>query len=240
MNERIASPRRILTVLLFSRLLMFALFQAAIALCLRSWTASEKYWQLTATLGNTGSLIILLALLKKEGCTYRSLIELDRNKWRQDLPVFLGLTLLAVPVAMVPNFLLSQWLWGDINLSYGLMFRPLPLPLSLVLLAAFPVSIALAELPTYFGYIMPRLKKSLRHKWLGLLLPVIFLSVQHCSLPLIPDPRFLLYRALVFLPFALLLGLVISRRPRLLPYFMVLHGLMDMQTVIMLILKPAS
>jgi membrane protease YdiL (CAAX protease family) len=103
-------------------------------------------------------------------------------------------------------------------------------------LIAFPISIALAELATYYGYLMPRLKSVLKKKWLAVLLPVIFLSIQHCCLPLIFDVKFLLYRGLMYFPFALLIGLAINKRPKLLPYFVILHGLMDLQAIIMLII----
>ena len=53
-----------------------------------------------------------------------------------------------------------------------LLFRPLPNFINYILLIAFPVTIAFAELPTYFGYLMPRLEKSLGKKWLAMLLPV--------------------------------------------------------------------
>jgi hypothetical protein len=226
-----------LIALLFSRLLLFALFQALLALALKSWNDSEKYWMLVATLGNVVSILWLYFLFKQEGGKYLPLFHFDTARWKKDLPLFLGLTVLLAILALVPNFALSMWLWGDPSDSYALLFRPVPNALSYVLLVAFPVTIALAELPTYFGYIMPRLKEKLGRKWLAIALPVFFLSIQHCCLPLIFDARFILYRGLMYLPFACLIGIVLWKRPRLLPYFVVLHGLMDMQAVIMLILE---
>jgi membrane protease YdiL (CAAX protease family) len=120
--------------------------------------------------------------------------------------------------------------------SYTLLFQAIPKGISFFLLIAFPISIALAELATYYGYLMPRLKSVLKKKWLAVLLPVIFLSIQHCCLPLIFDVKFLLYRGLMYFPFALLIGLAINKRPKLLPYFVILHGLMDLQAIIMLII----
>ncbi len=67
--------------------------------------------------------------------------------------------------------------------------------------------------------------------------PVVFLSIQHCTLPFIPDARFILYRALVFLPFALLIGISIYKRPTLFPYFAVIHGVMDAGTAFMFLGK---
>jgi len=63
------------------------------------------------------------------------------------------------------------------------------------------------------------------------LLASFFLSVQHATLPLIFDWPFILWRAFMFLPFALILGAVLAWRPRLLPYLMVGHFLIDAGTV---------
>ena len=146
-----------LIALLFSRLLLFALFQALLALVLKSWNESEKYWMLVATLGNVVSILWLYKLYRNEGGKYIRLFHFERSQWKRDLPLFLFLTVLLAIVALGPNHVLSMWLWGDLSHSYALLFRPVPDALTYVLLVAFPVTIALAELPTYFGYIMPRL-----------------------------------------------------------------------------------
>ena len=54
-----------------------------------------------------------------------------------------------------------------------------------------------------------------------------FLGIQHATLPLLFDWRFSLWRAVMFLPSALFLGLVLKWRPRLLPYLMIGHFLID-------------
>ena len=237
-NEHISTKK--LVALLCSRIILFAFFQTLIAVILTSWNESERYWMVVATLGNIVSIVLLVVLYKSERTNFRDLFAFDRSHWKKDLPLFLGLTLLIVPIAMGPNYLLSIWLWGDFSYSYELLFRPIPNIISYILLFAFPLTIAFAELPTYFGYIMPRLKRTCKNRWLAILIPVFFLSIQHCCLPLIFEFRFIVFRGLVFFPFALLLGITLSKRPRMLPYFMILHALMDMQTVIMLILAPSS
>ena len=64
--------------------------------------------------------------------------------------------------------------------------------------------------------------------WLALVLASLGLSAQHMTLPLILDSRFILWRALMFLPFAVYLALLLKFRPRLLPYLMVSHFLIDL------------
>jgi membrane protease YdiL (CAAX protease family) len=61
--------------------------------------------------------------------------------------------------------------------------------------------------------------------------------LQHCFLPLILDGRFMLWRLAMYLPFALFVGFLIKRRPGLLPYFAVVHALMDISTLAVYLTK---
>jgi membrane protease YdiL (CAAX protease family) len=93
-------------------------------------------------------------------------------------------------------------------------------------------TVALTELPTYFAYCMPRLEAQ-TGRWSAVLLSSFFLAAQHCTLPLIWDGRFFVWRLLMFIPFALFVGLLLRWRPQLLPYLVVVHGLMDLAMVLM-------
>lgn len=225
-----------LLALLGSRLILFLLFQSLIALIFNSWTRSEGYWLLTATLTNMVSIAILWLLFRNEGTDYLSLFRFNHATLRKDIVTFILLTLLIGPVAFAPNYLLSTWLWTDPAIPYSMMFRPVEKWLSIVLLFAFPFTIVFAELATYFGYIMPRLRKELNSAWLAVGLPVLLLSLQHMTMPFIPDLKFIIYRGLVFLPFAALIGIALHRRPTLFPYFALLHGIMDMGTAVMFLM----
>ena len=226
-----------LIALLGSRMTLFLLFQGIIALLINSWSRSEGYWLLSATLTNLVSIAILWFLFRGEGLSFCGLFRFNRSTLKKDILIFLGLVLLCGPVVFGPNYLLSTWLWDDPVIPYEMMFRPVEKWLAIVLLVAFPVTIVFAELATYFGYIMPRLMGGLRPKWLAVALPVLFLSLQHMTLPFIPDLKFILYRGLVFLPFAALIGIALYRRPSLFPYFAILHGVMDLGTAVMFIVE---
>ncbi len=49
------------------------------------------------------------------------------------------------------------------------------------------------------------------------------------------DAAFVLWRLLMFMPFAFLLGAALHWRARLLPYLMVVHGLLDLQAAWMVL-----
>ena len=61
------------------------------------------------------------------------------------------------------------------------------------------------------------------------------LAVQHATLPLILDGRFIAYRALMFLPFALFVAVAARWRPSLMPYLMAGHALIDFSTMMMVL-----
>jgi len=208
-------------------------FQALIASLVNSWEASEKYWLLTATLTNIVSIVLLFILFKRDGNNYFKFFSFSRSSLKKDIFIFLGLAFVSVPIVFVPGYFLSIMIWGDPNIPTSMMFGPIEKWLIYILLIAFPVTIAFAELATYFVYIMPKLKEQLKVKWLAVLLPILFLSIQHCTLPFIPDINFILYRALAFLPFAILIGVSIYYRPSLFIYFAILHGIMDFGTSLM-------
>ena len=117
-----------------------------------------------------------------------------------------------------------------------MLFRPLP-TWAFVVSFLFPFTIWFAELPTYFGYAMPRLEAQLKDGWAAWLIASFFLAAQHMFLPLILDGGYLLWRLGMFLPFALFTGFVLKLRPGLLPYFVIVHALMDVTTVLVYLMR---
>lgn len=231
------SPKTGIMLLLVSRLILFLAFQAIVALLANSWEISEKYWLLSATLTNLVSIALLVILFKLQGENYFSIFTFSRANLKNDLLVFSGLAILTVPVVFLPGYFLSSILWENPNIPTQIMFAPIEKWLVYILLIIFPITISMAEIATYFVYIMPNLKEQFKLKWLAILFPVLFLSVQHCTLPFIPDIDFILYRALVFLPFASLIGISIYYRPSLFIYFAILHGILDFGTALMFLFQ---
>jgi hypothetical protein len=229
-------PRPLL--MLASRFLLFASFQALIALLFalmgaRSpWLASIAWWPVAAVLTNLVSLFLLNRLFAAEGSRFTTLYKFQRGEVGKDLLIILGLLIVAGPVALLPNFLVAFWLYGGMEEVGAIFFQRLPVWAAVFSLVLFPVTNALAELPTYMGYCMPRLAALSRRGWLAVLLASFFLALQHVALPLVFDGRFMTWRLLMFIPFALLMAALLYWRPRLLPYMLIIHFLMDLQVVI--------
>lgn len=243
------TPRRVAFVLVF-RLAGFAAVQALIAAwyALRGaadpWEQSIAWWPLVAVVVSVLTGAVLSRAARREGLRYRDLLSLRRDTVRRDVVGFLVVFVLAGPIAFLPMMWLSTALYGDPQAASALMFRPLPPGWAAFLFIAFPLAVALTELPAYFGYVMPRLealggvpetgvdRKNPVSKDLSraVLLPVFFLAAQHATLPLIFDWRFIVWRVGMFLPFALLLGIALHRRPSLLPWLMVGHFFIDLSS----------
>jgi hypothetical protein len=219
--------------MLVHRLVLFAAVQGAIAFVLwlvgasDTWERSIAWWSLAATITGLCSLALLRRSLHLEGSRYRDLLRFDRANLRSDVRITLLLVAATAVLALVPNIGLAALLWGDPTVAVDMLVRPLPLAAAGMLLIAFPVAIGLSELPVYFGYLLPRLRRHLGGRLPAILITAVVLSLQHVTLPLVLDWRFVLWRALMFLPFALLLAFVLDRRPRLLPYLVIVHILLD-------------
>jgi hypothetical protein len=226
------SPARLAWLMLLARTFLFGAWQAAIAAACfllgaaQPWESSTAWWTVTATLTNLVCIYLLVRLFKTEGLRYCDLFRFQPGKIKTDLLWMLGLILLSAPAASLPNYFIAQWLFGNSDAVLPLFFKPLPLWAILPTLVLFPLTIALAEIPTYFGYVMPRLEKQVG-AWLAGLLAALALAAQHMTLPLVFDARFIAWRGIMFLPFALLLAAALRLRPRLLPYLVIFHGLID-------------
>jgi hypothetical protein len=219
--------------MLVHRLVLFAAVQGAIALVYfvfgvpDAWERSIAWWPLAATVTGLCSLALLRRSLRLEGRRYRDLLRFDRAHLRADVRTTLLLVAAAAVLTLAPNIGLAALLWGDPAIAVDMFVRPLPLAAALVLLIAFPLAIGLSELPVYFGYVLPRLRRLLRRRLPAIVITAAVLSLQHVTLPLVLDWRFVVWRALMFLPLALLLAVVLDRRPRLLPYLVLVHILLD-------------
>ena len=178
---------------------------------------------------------LLIWLFGGEGKRYWDTFRIQRQSIKSDLLVMLGVLILFGPVAFLPNMLLSTWLFGDAQTPMGMFIRPLPMWAAIASLVIWPITQGLAELPTYFGYAMPRLETRTGHPWLAVSLAAFFLGIQHLAIPLLFDLRFMSWRALMFLPFAFMVGILLHWRPSLMPYLVVVHILIDTASAAMLL-----
>jgi hypothetical protein len=219
--------------MLFSRLTLFACVQAVFALGFtlagskNAWETSANWWPFVVFITNLICLALLVRIFRAEGKRYWEIFRFQREHVKRDLLTLLVITIITAPVSILPNTLLGGWLFGDSNATLALFVRPLPYWAVYTLIIIFPLTNGITELATYFGYIMPRLKLNGLRPWLAITIPALMLGFQHISMPLLFDIRFILWRGLMYIPFAFLTGIVINWRPRMLPYLAIVHVLMN-------------
>ena len=223
--------------MLISRSLLFILFQCLFTWLFMAkgstsaWEEANRWWTFAVILTNVCSIYLLNKVFAAEGKRFRDILKFSPATWKADLVWFLVLSTIGMPIAALPREPLAVAIFGDVATSTALMFRPIPM---WAILASFllPLTIIFSELPTYFGYVMPRLEEQLKNGWVAWILASFFLAAQHMFFPFVLDGGFMLWRLGMFIPFAFFTGLVLKFRPTLLPYFMIVHGLLDVSLVL--------
>jgi hypothetical protein len=219
-----------------SRSALFLAFQTLFALIYwltghpAPWGASIAWWPLAVSLTGAVNLALLVRLLRAEGTSYREMVRFRRGEVGKDLLWLLGLLVVSAPLSMLPSQLLATALFGSIEAASALYIKALPVAAAAALMFLMPLAQGLTELPNYFAYCRPRIERGSGSALLAVGVTVAMLAAQHIFAPLVPDARYLVFRGLSFLPFALVLGVGLRWRPRLLPYMMVVHFLMDVGT----------
>jgi hypothetical protein len=223
-------------LMLISRSALFLGIQALFALFFtlrgdpNSWLESARWWMFVVVLANVVSFTLLVQVFRAEGKRFLDIFRFSRSTLKQDLMWIFGTSLVGLPLAAAPISFLAILIYGDRMVPVEMMFQPLP-GWALAAGILFPLTIPFSELPTYFGNAMPRLAAQLKNSWLAWLVASFFLALQHVFLPFIPDGQFILWRLGMYMPFALFIGLLLKLRPSLLPYAVIVHGLMDISTL---------
>lgn len=197
------------------------------------WRDSAAWWPFTIILTDLVCMVLLIIFFHQEGKRYWDVFRVDRQYIKKDLLFMLGFLVILGPVGFLPNILSAQWLFGDPQIALDLLVRPLPVWAAILSFLTFPLLQGFVEIPTYMLYVMPRLEKQGIRPWLAISLTGFFLSAQHVFAPFIPDLSFVIYRLVMFLPFAFLIAIVMRWRPRLMPYFVIIHVLMNVSIAVM-------
>ena len=226
-------PTRWAWGLLASRTLAFVAAQSLIVALLAAsgatepWWSSAAWWPVAATLANVFGLALLAWRLRVERVGWRDLMVPAAISWRRDGLTALALLPLLAVAAVLPPILIAQGLWSDPTVGQTLLLAPLPGWAAWTALLLFPVTTAAVELPTYGGYVLPRLRASGLPVFAAVAVVGLVLGFQHGALPFVPAAQFFAWRATAFVPFALALVGLLAWRPRLLPWFVGVHFLLD-------------
>jgi hypothetical protein len=233
-GRALISGKRTAWIVLFGRTLLFAAAQSIFAVIFwlsgsqNPWQDSAAWWPFTVFFTNLMMLAFFTRCYRSEGKSYWNIFRVNRAGLGVDLLIVFGSQLVAGPAGFLPNTWLASWLFGDTTTVLDSFIRPLPYAAVILGMAGFAITQGLTELPSYFAFCLPRLKEQGVPTWLAIALTSVMLGFQHMAIPLLFDMRFLAWRGLMFLPFALIMGILINFRPRLLPYYAAIHALMEL------------
>ena len=216
----------VLLLLLASRSLLFLFF--SLLLGGLDLLRAAALWPLAVSL--TNGLCILLMLGHWGQKRYRRLFTRSWEDLGEERLRILIVVLASLLAAFIPNLVLTRLLFTDPLEPVRLLFRPLPTGLFILSCILFPVTQGLAEIPFYGIYWTERAEGRIPGRYL---LAALLLSGQHIFVPFVPDPAFIIYRALMYLPFALLVIFLLKKERRLLPVMSILHILLDGSAMLM-------
>ena len=226
-------------IMLPIRSVFFLAFQASIALIFVSvgssdpWTSSAAWWPIAVILTDLVCLVLLVYLFTQEKKRFWDIFRIERQFIKKDLLFLIGFLAIAGPLGYIPNILSARWLFGDPQIALDLLVQPLPVWAAISSFVLFPPLQGLVEIPVYVIYSLQRLEVQGVKPWVAISLTSFFLSAQHIFVPFIPNMRFIIYRLIMFLPFAILITVVMRWRPRLMPYMVIIHILMDISIAVM-------
>ncbi|MDA0699837.1 MAG: hypothetical protein O3A02_01325 [bacterium] len=227
--SRQTDPARWAWLLLASRVLALLAAQALIVAGL-TWSgtaeplwSSAAWWPVAATIANLAGLALLGWRLRAEGVSYRALLAPQTGSRRHGGAAAFGLLPVLVVAGVVPSMWIGTMLWGDPATGQSLLRGPLPGWAALVALLLFPITTAAVELPTYAGYVLPRLRTAGVPAIAAIAVVGLALGIQHGALPFLPASKFFLWRTLMFVPLGVSLVGAVAWRPRLLPWFVAMH-----------------
>jgi membrane protease YdiL (CAAX protease family) len=199
------------------------------------WRDAAPWLPVYGTLADTGCLVLLWWLTRREGIRVVDLVGCQRTRLGRD--VLLGFAL--IPVSLVFIFggvVATGWaLYGSLSLPY--FSGSLPLPAALYGVLMWPLFLGLAEQMTYNGYLAPRFQVLCRSTSLAIVIVAFAWSAQHVFMPLTDDPKFMAFRLLSSVPNSAFQVFLYLRLRRLLP-FVIAHAVMDGASVFVGSLLP--
>ncbi len=184
----------------------------------------SNWWSIVASCVNVLTILLLVLVAKKNGATYKQLINYEKGNTKASQIVLISL--LIVALGMGGMYLAGFVCYGKFPYAAPMMIAPIAPWLAILNVFVLPVSTALAEDGLYLGIGV----NHIRNKHLAILVPAFFFALQHSFIPLLFDTRYIIYRFISFLPLTVILCWYYRKNRNPLP-IMVGHAIIDVATV---------
>jgi hypothetical protein len=190
----------------------------------QSLEQASRWWSVICTACNIITIILLMAICKSEGTTYKKLIGYQRGKGNLKYILLIVVLMLLLGIGGMYGF--GFIIYGYVPVT---MVQPIPVWIAVINTILLPLTIVFAELPLYFGYALNGIEKITGNKILSIVYPMFFYALQHSFIPLLYDWKHILFRFLSFLPLMFVLGIIYYKNRKLQP-LMIGHSILDLAT----------
>ena len=217
--------RKLVFILLPIRCVIFLLvFVVGAAVSGRDVSEISSWWSVIDTPVNILTVLLLVLSAKSSGQTYKELINYRRGVTTKKQVIMVTLVILLM--GMGGMFLAGLLCYGVIPYAAPMIIAPVPKVLAVINIPLLPLTTALAEDGLYLGLGV----NGIKNKQAAVLVPAFFFAVQHCFIPTLFEPRYLIYRFISFLPLTLILCRHYQKHRNPLP-IMIGHAIIDVATV---------
>ncbi len=191
----------------------------------------SSWWSVMASLINVFNIVMLVVIARKNGMTYKELINLKKG---QTGVKHIGIIVLMVVVGMAGLYLAGFICYGVLPYSPPKVVEPIPLVLAILNVIVLPITTALAEDGLYLGLGVNHIK----NKYLAVIVPAFFYALQHCFIPVLWDARYMVYRFISFLPLTVMFCIYYYKKRNPLPC-MIAHVILDLATSVTILSMSA-
>lgn len=197
----------------------------------KSLDGMSNIWSIVASVVNIITIVMLVFITKKNG-GFAKLINYEKGKTKPKQIV--GMIFLVILIGMGGMYFAGFICYGVIPYAAPMLIAPIPPWLAIINVLVLPVSTAFAEEGIYLGCGVNQIK----NKYVAILVPAFFFSLQHSFIPTLFDIRYIIYRFLSFLPLTIILCWYYHKHRNPLP-IMVGHSVIDVATVAQILMTSA-
>lgn len=224
-------------ILPFFRSILFIIVGALFAgLTNQTLEQSSRWWSIICTICNVITVVLLMAVCKSEGTSYKKLIGYQKGQGNAKYTLLIVVLMLLLGMGGMYGF--GFMIYGYVPVT---MVQPIHVWIAAINLIFLPLTVVFAELPLYFGYALNGIERVTGNKTLSIVYPMFFYALQHSFIPLLYEWKHILFRFLSFLPLMLVLGLIYYKNRKLQP-LMIGHAVLDLATgaqILMTSISPA-
>lgn len=188
----------------------------------------SNWWSVVATIVNIFTILLLIAVAKKDNKTYWKLINYKKGQTK--VKEVVGITILIVVVGMAGMYLAGYLCYGVIPYGAPMLIAPIPKVLAVINVLLLPVTTAFAEDGLYLGCGV----NCIENKFCAIIVPAFFFALQHSFIPVLFDTTYIIYRFISFLPLTIILCWYYYKKRNPLP-IMVGHAIIDVATVVQIL-----